>query len=48
MISRLKKVSQRRDDMIIEERNKSVPAGKSGDAPMPVLTETGQNAQAAE
>ena len=48
MISRLKKVSQRRDEMILDERSKSGQVSQSDETPMPVLTEAGQSAQAAE
>ncbi|MGB0084470.1 MAG: DNA-directed RNA polymerase subunit beta' [Rhodomicrobiaceae bacterium] len=47
MISRLKKVASRRDEMIIAERARSAPIDSSGEAPLPAISER-QGAQAAE
>ena len=47
MISRLKKVASRRDEMIIAERARSAPIDSTGEAPLPAISER-QGAQAAE
>ncbi len=47
MISRLKKVASRRDEMIIAERARSAPINSAGEAPLPAISER-QGAQAAE
>jgi DNA-directed RNA polymerase subunit beta' len=47
MISRLKKVAQHRDDLILEERSRAGNVEQSDEVAMPALTES-QGAQAAE
>ncbi|MBX2805699.1 MAG: DNA-directed RNA polymerase subunit beta', partial [Hyphomicrobiales bacterium] len=51
MISRLKKVSQRRDEMILDERKKTTSSGQvtqSDEAPLPALTEAEEKAHAVD